>query len=79
MAWRAGRGRKAEGVEIIQKGYGEVKLLDSEEVLGGEITVHGEGWVAIAPVPPEPEGDRRWFPTHRIAEITWKKSVALRR
>lgn len=66
-------------MEIIQKGYGEVKLLDPEEVLAGEITLHAEGWVAIISIPPDPEADRRWFPVHRVAEVVWKKSVAMRR
>ncbi len=66
-------------MEIIQKGYGEVHLQDPEEIVSGEITVHNEGWVAVVIVPPSPEDDRRWFPTHRIAEIIWRKSVAMRR
>ena len=66
-------------MEIIQKGYGEVKLMGTDEVIAGEITLHGEGWVAIVAVPPEPEADRRWFPLHRVAEVVWKKSVAMRR
>jgi hypothetical protein len=66
-------------VEIIQKGYGEVKLVESGEVIPGEITLHAEGWVAVTSIPPNPEEDRRWFPIHRIAEIVWRKSVAMRR
>jgi hypothetical protein len=66
-------------VEVIQKGYGEIRLQDPEEVIAGEITLHAEGWVAVAAVPPEPEADRRWFPVHRVAEVVWKKSVAMRR
>ena len=66
-------------MEIIQKGYGEAKILGSEEVISGEITLHKEGWVAISPMPPDPSGDRRWFPMQRVAEIVWKKSVAMRR
>ena len=63
---------------IIQKGYGDVKLAGSEEVISGEITVHAEGWVAVSAFPPSPEQDLRWFPNHRVAEITWRKSVAMR-
>ncbi len=65
-------------MEIIQKGYGEVHLHNPEEVISGEITLH-EGWVAVVLVPPNPEDDRRWFPYHRVSEIIWRKSVAMRR
>jgi hypothetical protein len=70
---------KGTRVEVIQKGYGEVRLKDPEEVLAGEITLHAEGWVAVVAVPPDAEADRRWFPVHRVAEVVWKKSVAMRR
>lgn len=66
-------------MEIIQKGYGEVHLHTPEEVVSGEITIHGEGWVAVVTVPPNPEDDRRWFPMHRVSEVIWRKSVAMRR
>ncbi len=63
---------------IIQKGYGEVKLVDSGEVISGEITLHAEGWVAVSAFPPAPDQDLRWFPNHQVAEIIWRKSVAMR-
>lgn len=66
-------------MEIIQKGYGEVKLTNPDETLAGEITLHAEGWLAFTALPPDPEADRRWFPLHRVSEVIWKKSVAMRR
>lgn len=66
-------------VEVIQKGYGEVKLAGGGESLLGEITLHAEGWVAVAPVPPSPDAEVRWFPTCQVAEVIWRKSVALQR
>jgi hypothetical protein len=71
--------RKATRVEIIQKGYGEVRLHSPEEVVSGEITIHAEGWVALVTIPPNPDNDKRWFPIHRVAEIVWRKSVATTR
>lgn len=64
-------------MEVIQKGYGEVKLAGSDEVVAGEITLHAEGWVAVVPVPSS-EGESRWFPTYQVAEVTWRKSMAVR-
>lgn len=58
------------------KGYGEVKLTGSGEVASGEITLYEEGWVAVAPVPPEEGGEVRWFPNERVAELVWRKSLA---
>jgi hypothetical protein len=69
---------RSERVTIIQKGYGDVKLLDGT-VLQGEITLFGEGWVAVAPVPPAEQGELRWCPRERVAEVVWRKSVAVRR
>lgn len=63
---------------IIQKGYGDVKLPDGE-VLQGEITLYAEGWVAVTAVPPGEQGDLRWFPQERVAELVWRKSIAVRR
>jgi len=65
-------------VTIIQKGYGDVKLTDGE-ALQGEITLYAEGWVAVTPVPPSEAGELRWFPQQRVSELTWRKSVAVRR
>jgi hypothetical protein len=65
-------------VTIIQKGYGDVKLADGE-ALQGEITLYGEGWVAVTAVPPAEEGELSWFPQQRVSEIVWRKSVAVRR
>ena len=63
---------------IIQKGYGDVKLAGGE-VLQGEITLYGEGWISVTPVPPPQQGELRWFPQERVAEVVWRKSVAIRR
>lgn len=65
-------------MEIIQKGYGEVKLA-SGEALEGEITLYAEGWLAVAPVQPSEGEDVRWFPYERVAELAWRKSIAVRR
>jgi len=65
-------------VIIIQKGYGDVKVTDGE-VLQGEITLYGEGWVAVTAVPPTEQGELRWFPQERVLEVIWRKSVAVRR
>ena len=65
-------------VNVIQKGYGEVKLIGSGEVLQGEITLHAEGWIAVAPMPPEEDGEVRWFPNQQVAELVWRKSLAVR-
>jgi len=65
-------------VTIIQKGYGDVKL-DGGEVLQGEITLYAEAWVSVTAVPPAEQGELRWFPRERVSEVTWRKSVAVRR
>ena len=65
-------------MEIIQKGYGEVKLV-SGEALQGEITLYAERWLAVAPVPPAEEADVRWFPQEQVSELAWRKSIAVRR
>ncbi len=62
---------------VIQKGYGQIKLEDSDEVISGEITIHAEGWVAVNALPPSPENEPRWFPIHRVAEVVWRKDVAM--
>ena len=62
---------------IIQKGYGELKVVTGEAI-SGEITLHGEGWVAVSALPPSPDQEPRWFPDHQVAEIIWRKSVAMR-
>ena len=49
-------------MHVIMKGYGEIKLVGSDEVVAGEITLHQEGWVAVASVPPSDAGELRWFP-----------------
>jgi hypothetical protein len=63
---------------IIQKGYGDVKLLDGE-VVQGEITLFAEGWISVTAVPPVEQGELRWCPRERVAEVVWRKSVAVRR
>jgi len=65
-------------LQIIMKGYGEVKLAGSGEVVSGEITLHAEGWIAVAPIPPVEGGMVRWFPNHTVQEVVWRKSLALR-
>ena len=65
-------------MEIIQKGYGEVKLV-SGEALQGEITMYAEAWLAVAPIPPAEDADVRWFPCPQVAELVWRKSIAVRR
>jgi hypothetical protein len=70
--------RRSESVEIIQKGYGEIKLAGGESVLG-EITLYREGWLAVSPVPPDADAEVRWFPIARVAELVWRKSIAVRR
>ncbi|MCJ7822442.1 MAG: hypothetical protein MUQ26_05075 [Armatimonadetes bacterium] len=47
-------------MNIIQKGYGEVKLVGGE-VLTGEITLYAEGWVAVSGAQASEEGPS-WFP-----------------
>lgn len=64
-------------MNVIMKGYGEIKLAGTGEVLAGEITLHSEGWVAVAPMPPSAEGDVRWFPNQRVEELVWRKSMAV--
>jgi hypothetical protein len=46
-------------------------------VVAGEITLHQEGWVAVASVPPSDAGELRWFPNERVAELVWRKSLAV--
>jgi hypothetical protein len=65
-------------VEVIQKGYGELKLVDGGEAVEGEITLHAEGWIAVVPVPPAEGREARWFPIHRVAELVWRKQIAMR-
>ena len=65
-------------MQIIMKGYGEVKLTSSGEIVPGEITLHAEGWVAVAPVPPADRTEVRWFPNWQVAEVVWRKSLAMR-
>jgi hypothetical protein len=65
-------------VQIIQKGYGEVKLAGSGETIAGEITLHAEGWVAVAAVPPTEDNEVRWFPNEQVAEVAWRKSLAMK-
>ena len=64
---------------VIQKGYGVVKVVEGGEVVEGEVTLYGEGWVAAAPVSHEDNGESRWFPNDQIAELVWRKSIATRR
>lgn len=64
-------------MNIIQKGYGELKL-EGGELLTGEITMYAEGWVAISAAQGTEEGPR-WFPHERVFEVAWKKSIAVRR
>jgi hypothetical protein len=65
-------------VQIIMKGYGEVKLTSTGELVPGEITIHAEGWVAVAPMPPADRSEVRWFPNWQVAEVIWRKSLAIR-
>jgi hypothetical protein len=65
-------------VTIIQKGYGEVKMTN-EEILSGEVTLYGEGWIAVVAYPPVEGAELRWFPRERVIELIWKKYTALRR
>lgn len=64
-------------MQIIMKGYGDVKLTSTGELVPGEITLFTEGWVAVAPVPPADKADVRWFPNWQIAEVIWRKSLAM--
>jgi len=64
-------------VNVIMKGYGEIKLAETNEVVSGEITLYAEGWVVVAPAPPGAEGDVRWFPRERVLELVWRKSIAV--
>ena len=66
-------------MNVIQKGYGEIKLVDSKDSLEGEITLHAEGWVAFRPMPSAEGAEPRWIPTARVHEVIWKKSLAVRR
>lgn len=65
-------------MNVIQKGYGEIKLTDGGELVAGEITINAEGWVAVTPVPESEEQPTRWFPVHRVAELVWRKNLAVR-
>jgi len=66
-------------VVIIQKGYGQLKVAGTNEVVAGEIILHAEGWVAVSPMPAAAEQDTRWFPNHQVAELIWNKDLATRR
>jgi len=66
-------------VQLIQKGYGELKLVTGEQVTG-EISMFAEGWIAVAPVPPSRDrSEVRWFPNQQVLELIWRKSLAVRR
>lgn len=65
-------------MQIIMKGFGEVKLHGGGELVAGEITLHAEGWIAVTPIPPSSGEAVRWFPNQAVAEIIWRKSMALR-
>ncbi len=64
-------------MEITMRGYGQIKVVGSEEKVSGEITLYAEGWVAVAPVSEEDKGEVRWFPNERVAELVWQKSLAV--
>jgi hypothetical protein len=64
-------------VHVIMKGYGEIKLVGSDEVVAGEITLHQEGWVAVVSMPPSEADELRWFPNERVAELVWRKNLAV--
>ena len=64
-------------MHVIMKGYGEVKLVSSGEVVQGEVTLYEEGWLAVAPVPGSGEGEIKWFPNQQVAELVWRKSLAM--
>ena len=64
-------------MQVIMKGYGELKLANNESV-SGEITLYQEGWVVVAPVPPADRSEVRWFPVQQVQEVVWRKSLALR-
>ena len=66
-------------MNVIQKGYAEVTLLEEKEVVQGEVTLYAEGWIAIAPVPSDEGKEERWFPIQRVAELVWRKSLATQR
>ena len=61
------------------KGYGEIRIVGSGETIQGEITLFAEGWIAVSPVPASADGDVRWFPNQQVAELIWRKSLAVRR
>lgn len=66
-------------MNVIQKGYGEVKLSEGV-TLRGEITLYAEGWLAVTPMPPaEEEEGPRWFPREKVSELVWRKSIAVQR
>lgn len=64
-------------MHVIMKGYGEIKLVGTDEVVAGEITLHQEGWVAVVAMPPSEAGELRWFPNERVAELVWRKNLAV--
>ncbi len=65
-------------MNIIQKGYGEVKLSEGA-TLQGEITLYAEGWLAVTLMPPAEEEGARWFPREKVSELVWRKSIAVQR
>ena len=64
-------------MNIIMKGYGEITLAGRGETVQGEITLHEEGWVAVVPIPPGEGEEVRWFPNEQVAELVWRKSLAV--
>jgi hypothetical protein len=66
-------------VTIVQKGYGTIKVGAGDEVVPGKITLYADGWVAVAPLPPAEDGEARWFPSARVHELVWQKSLATTR
>ncbi len=65
-------------MNVIQKGYGEVKVSGGK-TLQGEVTLYAEGWLAVAPVPPSQDEDTCWFPREQVVELVWRKSIAVQR
>jgi len=64
-------------VKVVIKGYGAIKLVESGELVQGEITLYEEGWVAVGPAPGSEEGEVRWFPNQQVEELVWRKSLAI--
>ncbi len=79
MPRRLQQAREDGQVTIIQKGYGEIRLVGEQQVVQGEITLYAEGWLAVSPVSASDEGESRWFPNERVMELVWRKSLATRR